>query len=357
MMKQTTTVVQDTGLMEAVNLRAQRRENNLALCALMYVQLLSMSALALLSTASTGAYLSAMMTAVPMIALYALAAKSAQKHGYRLPRALGGVFAALFFSDMVLCLLSLTELVCAYVLPHVPRTVIALSAAGLTGLGLAGRRHGGARRCASALCGFFLAALAVCLVFALPEGDAGHLYPLLGYGSEQIARGTAYLLGGVWSAGALPFFVSGVYPPPMKKPRPYLAPLVTVMLFAGLMLAYALLLPSPLLPGKWGFVLQLQLIMEMSPSILSWSLMLISRMLLFLSAFAVAGDSACECLHGALKKKKVPILPLVLLSVPLALLPLTKMENVLKMLLPLRYAISFFGVGISLLARKKEAAA
>ena len=58
-----------------------------------------------------------------------------------------------------------------------------------------------------------------------------------------------------------------------------------------------------------------------------------------------------------LTKKKAPVLPLMLLAVPLSLIPLSRMENVLKLLLPLRYAVSFLGVGISLFARKKEAAA
>ena len=353
----TTTVIAGEEIRSAVRLRTQRRENNRALCTGMYAQLLSMSALELLSVASTGAYFSALLTAVPLALLYFLSSLCAKRRAYAMPRALEAVFALLFFSDMAVCMLSLTELVCAYVLPGTPRLAVALASAGLTGIFLTGRRRGGARRCAACLTGFFLTALIVCLWYALPEGEAGHLFPLLGYGGGQILRGGVYMLGGVWSAGALPFFAEGKKTPEMKKERPYLLPLLTLLLFALLMFLYAFLLPSPLLPGKWGFVLQLQLIMEMSPSILSWSLMLISRMLLFLSAFAAAGDSACECLHRALKKRSAPILPLMLVSALVVLIPLHSLRPVLRLALPLRYLLCLFSVTLALFVRKKEISA
>ena len=48
----TTTVIAGEEIRSAVRLRTQRRENNRALCTGMYAQLLSMSALELLSVAS-----------------------------------------------------------------------------------------------------------------------------------------------------------------------------------------------------------------------------------------------------------------------------------------------------------------
>lgn len=353
----TTTAVHSEETLRAVNDRAVLRENNLALCTLIYAQLLSMSALSLLSIASTSAYLSALMTILPAALLYALGSVCAGRRGYHLPRALAAVFALLFFSDMALCLLSLTEIVCAYVLPGAGRSMIALPAAFFIGLALTGKKPGGARRAAALLVLFYLPALVICLLFALPEGNIGHLYPLLGYGGAQTLRGSLYMTGGVWSAGALPFFTQRERQPQLKKARPYLAPLTALLLMALLLFFYAYLLPAPLLPGDWGFVLRLQLIMEMSPNTLSWSLMLISRMLMFLSAFSVAGDTACECLHTAFQKKKAPVLPLLLLSVPLALLPLHQLLPVLETALPLRYAVCLAAVIAALFVRKKEAKA
>lgn len=353
----TTTVVHSGETLQAVNDRAALRENNLALSTLLYAQLLSMSALSLLSIASTSAYLSALMTILPAGVLYAVSSYCAKKRAYRLPRALAAVFALLFFSDMALCLLSLTELVCAYVLPGAGRSMIALPAAFFIGLSLTGKKPGGARRAAAFLTLFYLPALVICLLFALPEGNIGHLFPLLGYGGGQTLRGAMYMTGGVWSAGALPFFTQREKQPQLKKARPYLVPLTALLLMALLLFFYAYLLPAPLLPGDWGFVLRLQLIMEMSPNTLSWSLMLISRMLLFLSAFSVAGDTACECLHTALQKKKAPVLALLLLSVPIALLPLHKLMPALEAALPLRYVICFISVITALFVRKKEAKA
>lgn len=352
---QTTTAVHSEETLNAVNRRAEERENNLALSVLQYAQLLTMSALSLLSVASTSAYLSALTAIVPAGILYAISSFCAQKHAYQLPRALAMLFAPMFFSDMVLCLLSLTELTCAYVLPGAARIVISLSTAAFAGLSLTGRKRGGARRTAAYLSGFFLLALIICLAFALPEGNRGHLYPLLGYGGGQTLMGAAYLTGGVWSAAAMPFFTQGRAHPALKKRRAYLVPLMAMLLLALLLFFYAYLLPAPLLPGDWGFVLRLQLIMEMSPNTLSWSLMLISRMLLFLSAFSVAGDTACECLHTALKKKKAPVLIVMLLSVPLSLLPLDKMLPALQIILPLRYALCVIAVIPLCFMRKKEA--
>ncbi len=352
---QTTTAVHSKETLDQVNLRAQKRENNLALSVLMYAQLLVMSALSLLSVASTSSYLSSLITILPAGALYALSSLGAKRRAYQLPRAQAMLFALLFFSDTALCLLSLTELVCAYVLPGAVRSAVALPAAFFTGLSLAGKKRGGARRTAAALSGFFLSAFVICLAFALPEGKWGHLYPLLGYGGGQTLRGAAYLTGGVWSAGAMPYFTQGEYSTALKKRRAYLPPLLALLMLSLLLFFYAYLLPAPLLRGDWGFVLQLQLIMEMSPNTLSWSLMLISRMLLFLSAFATAGDTACECLHTALKKKKAPVLLLMLLAVPLALLPLDTILPALQIFLPLRYALCVLFMIPLLFVRKKEA--
>lgn len=351
-MQKTTTAVHSESARSAVIERTQRRENNLALCTLLYAQMLISSALSLLSTASTGAYLSLLITFFPSALLYLLASVCFKKH-QKLPRILAFSFVLLFFSDMALCLNSLTEIVCAYVLPHDPRSLIALSAALGTGLMLCGKLPGGARRTAAFLAGFFLFALITCLIIALPETDIGYIFPLFGYGGGQTLRGAVQMTGSLWSLGALPFFTQGKALPPLKKQLPYLTPLLTMLLMALLLFFYACLLPAPLLPGDWGFVLRLQLIMEMSPSILSWSLMLLSRMLLFLTGFAVAGDMTGECLRMALPGKKAPALIIMLLALPFSLLP----AGTLAPWLPLRFVLCFVFVLFALIQCKKEVSA
>lgn len=335
---QTTTNVHSPLSKEGFLQRTRLKENSLSLSVILYAQLMIMSALSLLPMASTASYLSVLLSLLPAGAVYALSAYAVKK-GKRLGRAAAIVFSFLFFSDMALCLFSLTELTCAYVLPHYPRTAVALPAALFTGAALAGKEIGGARRTAVFLIGFFLAALAVCLFFAVPESDVGYVFPLLGYGGRAILRGGVYMTGGLWSAAALPYFTNA----PKVKTRNALFPLFAVLLMAGVLFMCACLLPAPLLPGSWGFVLRLQLLMEMSPNTLTWSLMLISRMLLFLCAFASAGDFCCECLQTARKGKRASILPLALASALLPLLPFDRVTSLLSLLLPLRGVIALAG--------------
>ena len=354
-MSQTTTVVHSEKMRELVRMRTQQRENCLSLCTLLYAQLLIMSALSLLSIASSGSWQSVLMLLPPAALLFVLGRISARRA--QPPRLLQGVFALCFLSDMALCLLSLTELVCAYVLPHYPRALIALPTAVLCALALHSRQQGAARRTCAFLCAFFLLSLLICLLFALPEGDIGYIFPLFGYGAAQTLRGTLYMTGGVWIFGALPFFVKRTQGAPLRRSRVDALPFLTLVLSALLLFFYAFLLPAPLLPGDWGFVLRLQLIMEMSPSILSWSLMLLSRMLLLLSSYCVAGDYCCECLHSALKKTRFPLYLPALFSALIILLPLHQLLSPLEVLLPARCALVLFALILSLFARKKEASA
>jgi len=350
----TTTAVHDEVTRSAVASRSERRENALALCTLLYAVMLSMSALQLLNISAGASFISLLAALLPAALLYALSARCAGRLQGRPHRAAAGVFALFFFLDMALCLLSLCEVVCAYVLPQASRTGIALLTAVGTGLSLRRREHCAART-AAFLCGFFLPALLICLCIALPETDAGYLFPLLSYGAGQTLRGGAYIAGGLWSAAAIPFFVYGENPPELKKSRLPLLPLMTVLLMALLCFFYALLLPAPLLPGNWGFVLRLQLLMEMSPNTLCWSLMLISRMLLFLTACAVAGEHTERCLHRALHKHPPAPVILFLFAALVATRPLHQLQPVLAVALPLRFPLAFLITLGTLIRTRKEA--
>lgn len=356
---QTTTAVHSQEENARMLTKNTQRETSAAFAVMMYAQLLCMSALRLLPIASTASWISLLCVVPPAAGLYFLSAAAVKRlHAEsRLLRVISGIFALLFFTDMAVNLFALTELVSAYVLPEAKRLPLALFAALPVAFLTGGRAHGGAARAAYLLRGFFLLAVAVCFLFALPEGNTGYLYPLLGYGAEQTARGAMYMTGGVWSVSALPLLAHRPGDSIKKSLHTAVHPLLSMLLLALLLLSYACLLPSPLLPGDWGYVLRLQLLMEMSPNTLAWSLMLISRMLLFLTAFASSGDFARQLLCKAMQKRRVPLWPLALVSVPAALLGAARAGKMLAYALPLRFLLAVFLSVALLFAHGKKAKA
>ena len=128
-------------------------------------------------------------------------------------------------------------------------------------------------------------------------------------------------------------------------------------MIALLLLCCAYVLPATSLSERWGFVLRLQMLMNISPSTLAWSLMLITELLLFLVAFAGSGSFLCACVKRA-AKLRVPLLPFALLCVPLSLIGADIAEKTLMAVLPLRYPIAVLLVGMILIfnafVRKKE---
>jgi len=321
-------------------------ESSAALAVSLYAQLLCMSALGLLSLCATSSYLCVLLALPAGALLYLVSSQAVRRCRTHAPRLVYAGFALLFVSDMAVNLFALTELTGAYILPGAPQPVLIAAAALPITLLMGGRAHGGAARAARLLRGFFLLALFVCLCFALPSGNIGYIYPLLGYGSGQTLRGALYIAGGLWSAAALPLFTQEAGMKLKKSLRFTWHPLLAVLLMALLLFCYAFLLPAPLLPGDWGFALRLQLLMEMSPNTLAWSLMLISRMLLFFTGFAASGDFARVCLMHALKKRRVPLWPLAVVCTPPALLGIPYMEKALTFLLPLRLPAALALAGV-----------
>jgi len=345
--------------------RSTQRETSAALAVSLYAQLLCMSALRLLSVSSTASWISLLLTLPAGIGIYFLSALTVRRQSVHDAERIGmrmilAAFALLFFTDMALCLFAMTELVCAYILPDAPRWLIVATTVLSVSLFMGGRAHGGAARAAYLLRGFFLLAVIVCFFFALPDGNVGFLYPLLGYGGGQTVRGAMYMTGGLWSVAALPYLAHEKGERIKRGLHTALHPLLGLLLLALILLAYAYLLPSPLLPGDWGFVLRLQLLMEMSPNTLAWSLMLISRMLLFLTGFAAAGDFSRMLLCRAFKRRRVPLWPLTLAGAPLALAGVAQAEGLLKWVLPLRFPIalilSLAALAQTFLRAPKEAA-
>lgn len=342
---------------------AHLRENSVMLAMTMLAQLLAFSALYLLPAAATAAWWGVLALAVPMAALCALACcvsrgmpeNAFEKAGYR---AVAAVFALLFLSDMMVDLLSMIELTCAFVLPNGSRLWLTLIAAVIMGMGTPHRSLDAAPRTARFLRGFFVVSFVFCAATVMQQGDVGYLFPWAGYGAAHTLRCAAMGCGACWMAGVLPIMGHREAGTAMKKAHIMLPLLAGMAGIGALLLCCAFVLPGTSLSGRWGFALRLQMLMNISPSTLAWSLMLISELLLFLLAFSAAGSYLCACVHRALRVR-MPLWPMALLCVPLCLIGADRAESILMAVLPWRYAISLLLVcavaALNLFARKKKA--
>ena len=341
--------------------RAQRQAERLhaggllaAVC--LAAQGLSFGALYLFSVVSTASWWAALTLVLPTCALYALsraAQRKARLDGWPYRLAAGGC-ALLCFSDMAVDLMALIELTHVFILPQATRWMLACAAALVLTLAIP-RKRPAALYAARFLRWFLLAAFGFCALTVLPTGEAGYLYPLAGYGVHHTLRGAALMCGSLWMA-ALPPFMASDADQAAQKAGHALRPLVlAVVLLSLLFLCCAYVLPGPALSSGWGYALRLQILMEMSPNTLSWSLMLIGEMLLFMTAFAASATVLRGSLKRALLRKNIPLLPFALLCVPLAVAGADAAQGLLLRLLPWRYPVAALLLLPLLIVRKKGA--
>lgn len=361
----TKTPVHDEKSMLGYRASGMLREHNELAGALIFSQLLCAGALYLLPVAATSAWWAAALLVIPAGLMYLAARLLASKLDASAPqrplfRALLGISVLLFISDMAMCLLSLVELTTAFILPDSPRWLTALAVAVAVPLGLSGRGQGGAARMARLLRFFLLGALLLCAVIVLPYGERGYLFPWAGFGVGHTLRSALWTAGSLWGAVLPPLFAVGQKKEIARRAKGFRVLLVAMAVFAFLLFCCAFLLPATSLAGSWGYALRLQTIMEMSPSSLSWSLMLTAQLFLFLLSLAGAAVCAKRCLMGALALRSVPVLPLTLLCVPLAVIGAGAAERVLVAALPWRSPLAIVLLAIGLIGtrtQKKEAAA
>lgn len=335
----TETAVHDEGGEREQRLGELRRERETTLALALGAQTLAYGALYILPAASTAAWWAALLLLIPFAAMRGLAAavrRTAPPDAGRVwtYRAAALGMAALFWSNMAVCLLTLTELTHVFFFPRSRPFFIALSAALALGLGLP-RSDTAVPNAVRFLCWFLLAAFAFCALTVVPSGEAGYLFPLAGHGAGHTLRCALRGAGGVWMAGAL-----AVIEPREKAGRslrPALPGAATLALVSLLMLACAWVLPGTRLNFDRGYALRLQLLTEMSPNTLSWSLMLLAEMLLFLVGFTACADMMRTCLRCAFDAKRAPALPFALACVPLAARGMSASERALTALLPWRY--------------------
>ena len=314
---------------------------------------LSFGALYLLSAVSTASWWAALMTLPAAAALYALSWAANRLKGAEdaLPdRLAAGVCALLCFSDMAVDLMALIELSHVFILPQAPRWGLTLAAALTLAFALPPRRPA-ALYAARFLRGFLLLAFAFCAATVLPAGETGYLYPLAGYGVKHTLKGAALMCGSVWMA-ALPPHLAPQAEASARRAGHALRPLLLAdALLALLFLCCVYVLPGPALSAGWGYALRLQMLMEMSPNTLSWSLMLIAEMLLFLTAFSASATVLRGSLQRALPARTLPLWPFALLCAPLALRGADASQALLLWALPARYPLTAALLLLLLIAR------
>ena len=335
----TTTAVHGAASDQAQRRRAQAYADEMTVSLALSAQVLAYGALYILPAAATAAWWAVLALLLPWAALRLLGwgirrtapPAAVQSAAYRL--AAGGM-AVLFWSNMAVCLLSLIELTHVFFFPDGSRLLLSLAAALGLGLGLPAR-DAAVSNLARPLRIFLIAAFGFCVCTVLPSGEAGYLFPLAGYGVLPTLRCAALGAGGVWMAGALAILLPDRQPvPPLRAALPGALSIVSAAL---LFLVCAYVLPGTALNFRPGYALRLQIVMEMSPNTLSWSLMLMAEMLLFLAGFTFCCDLMRRCLHAALGVSRLPTLPFALACVPPAVIGMGTMEPLLIRLLPWRY--------------------
>ena len=353
---QTRTSVHDPASSLAQRQAARGQSYQLMLGLVITGQLMSFGALYLLPAAATSAWIAVLLQAVPFLAMRLLGrwlAATAPEDAAATPRyrvAAGGM-ALLFFSNMNVSLLSLVELTHVFFFPGAARWLLALPAALALGLGIPSSPDA-VPNTARLLRWFLAAAFLFCAVTVVPTGETGFLYPIWGYGPRHTLRCALRAAGSVWAAGAL----AVVMPrepdrPPMKGAIPGLTCIGLVALF---FLCCAFVLPGSELSARWGYAPRLQLLMEMSPNTLSWSLMLMAEMLLFLTAFSVCADMLRRSLCLAFRARRLPLLPFTLACVPLALRGMGESERLLLAVLPWRLPLAVGLMGLCLVGNLRR---
>lgn len=203
-----------------------------------------------------------------------------------------------------------------------------------------------------------LGAVLLSVLNLFPQGDAGHLFPLLGHGVPSILRGALFLCGGLGSA-CLPCLLPGSDMTARRgneKGAKAFLPFLGAVLFGTLMAGmYAYLLPDPLLsePDTPGVLMMLPA--HLSSSIFFWNLYVCALLFLFLLTCACALSRSAILLTGGRRRVSAPVkLLLCVAAVPPAAWLDVDVQAFFVRLFPWRaapWALSLLMMGVSLGAR------
>ena len=315
----------------------------------LYAQMIIGMGLYLYGYVSTPGYLSVLLTLPAFAGMYFLSLYLAKRRDRgMLPAAgrwAGLLLAAVSLLDAQLALYALCA-VLRDILPHVSALGCALAVALITALAVGSGNGGTLARLGRFMRWGLLAALVYAAAGAVPYGNAGHLFPVLGYGFHTVGRGALWMSG--CAAGCcFPLLLPQDAGVPESLENHWKAGLRTVLFSVLLGVATALfsayLMPVYALarPETLGF--RVLLISHINPSLLGWSLLVCGSMFLLLIALAAGADRAAALLARAAGRDKAsPLLVtvLLLLPVPAAAFGTAPVEEILLRLAPWRGAVA-----------------
>lgn len=322
---------------------------------------------------STPGYLSILLTLPFLLALAFLSLFLARRAGGKgvleaagpLPGKIIGVLLSLIF---LLDAQMAAFAICAMLtdaLPHLSPLLSMIALALLTAAAIGGEESYALARLSRLLRWVLLILLAFCALAALPHGSLSYLFPVLGEGMENIAKGSLWMSGCLAGACCPLLLPPGTEPltPLPQKGRMLYRPLIFALI-AGT--AYALLsaclLPFYALARPENLGWRMLLFAKISGSSAAWSLLFFAMMFLMLislSAGVLRSASLLSYAAGKRRPKASLITLLLLLLTPAATLKSLPVQHALLALAPIR------GIGVLMLLgalcilslfRKKEAA-
>lgn len=241
------------------------------------------------------------------------------------------------------------------VLPDVSTLLVALAVFLLTAFAIGGRDQYALPRLSRILRWVLILFLLWPLFRALPQGNRGHLFPLLGQGAGSIFSGALWMTG--CAAGAVYPWLLPKGAPEEKMMREGKKKGIGSLLGGGLFgcvfaLAAAFLLPFYALARPETLGWRLMIFGTLSPSLIGWSLNVWAILFFLLLGMSAGVTRAASLLSAAAEKSaSSPFLLtfLLFLQLPLAALHTDDAALVLVMLSPLRGTVTAGLLGLMLL--------
>lgn len=222
-------------------------------------------------------------------------------------RILAALLALLCWLDGQLAFYALCAMV-SNILPTVSSFQVALAIAVIVAFALGGQGNQGLARLSRLIGVLVFLCIFYCVLIALPYGNGGHLFPLLGRGMGSIFRG-AFWMCGCLSGACLPLLMPLENKEAMTENRRLLwkPSLLALLGGCGIALLSGYLLPFYALarPETMGY--RLLLLARISPSVAGWSLLVCAMLFLMLMTLGAAVQGGGKLLALSGRRRKIPV--------------------------------------------------
>ena len=273
--------------------------------------------------------------------------------------AAGIVYGLLLWADIQLALSGLTELTAAFVIEEGGVWLMALmgGAAGIAGVWLG--REMGAARCCHLVRWPLAAALAGCIMAALPMGDGAFLFPWQHNGwQDTLTQGLGWS-GSLWPMVLVGFAPAGARNGSTEWNDRVLWGLTGVLL---LFFGYCFVLPAQALTDELTWGERMVAFLRPSPSKLMWEILLLFKMLVLLLNLCAAASLAGRLINSLVLPKVHPgfgATALLLAALPLAASHTQRSQAILAAAGPWRLPVAMLPLlmtGVSLRIRGRKTA-